>query len=80
VKYWRGDYVIVFPGRKWKFHTCVVCGRKLKFGTASSETGIGPECAKKPTQEVEAAKAAALEGDRRRYRAEIVDLGFTIEH
>jgi hypothetical protein len=79
VKYWRGDYVIVFPRRKVKFHKCVVCGRSLKFDAPSSSTGVGPECARKPAALIEQAKQQALEGDRERYRREVSDLGFTVE-
>lgn len=79
MKYWRGDHVIVFPGRRVKFHTCVVCGRKLRFDAAASDTGIGPECARKPADLVENAKRRALELDRDRYRREVSDQGFRIE-
>lgn len=79
VKRWRGDYVIVFPRSQWKFHKCVVCGHDLDFGTKASDTGVGPECARKPADLIEQAKREALEGDRRRYRREVIDLGFKIE-
>jgi hypothetical protein len=79
VKYWRGDYVIVFPGPRVKFHTCVVCSRNLRFDVATSDTGVGPECARKSADEIEQARAKALRRDRRRYRAEVLDQGFTIE-
>jgi hypothetical protein len=79
MKRWRGDYVIVFPRSQWQFHKCVVCGRDLKFGTEASKTGVGPECARKPADVVERAKQDALDGDRRRYGREVVDLGFKIE-
>jgi hypothetical protein len=46
VEYWCGDYVIVFPRRRVRFHKCVVCGCNLTFGAEVSETGVGPECAR----------------------------------
>ena len=79
MKHWRGDYVIVLPRARWKFHSCVVCGRKLDFANQSSATGVGPECARKDAEVIATAKSKALEGDRRRYRDEVVRLGFTIE-
>ena len=79
MKYWRGSYVIVFPRGRWKFHTCVVCGRGLKFSTTSSESGVGSECARKEADRIEKAKTEALEADRRRYDTEVRQLGFTIE-
>jgi hypothetical protein len=79
VKYWRGDYVIVFPGSRTKFHRCVVCGRSLRFDAPASDTGVGPECARKPTDVIANVKEKALEGDRRRYRAEVIGQGFTIQ-
>jgi hypothetical protein len=79
VKHWRGEYVIVLPHSQWAFHTCVVCGRDLKFGTEASRTGMGPECARKPADQIEHARRVALESDRRRYRREVLDLGFAIE-
>ena len=79
MKRWSGDYVIVFPGKRWKFHKRVVCGRRFKFSTESSTTGIGPECARKPADVVSTAKEKALENDRRRYRAEVLDLRFKVE-
>lgn len=79
MKHWRGDYVIVFPRSQWKFHKCVVCGRDLKSDSDASGTGVGPECSRKSPELVEQAKQTALEGDRRRYRREVVDLGFKIE-
>jgi hypothetical protein len=79
MKYWRGDYVIVFPGRRVKFHKCVVCGRNLKFDVPTSESGVGPECARKLPEVIEQAKQRALRADRERYRREVLDLGFTIE-
>jgi hypothetical protein len=79
VKRWRGDYVIVFPRSEWKFHKCVVCGRDVKFGTEASKSGVGPECARKPADLIAQAKRKALDDDRRRYRREVVDLGFKIE-
>jgi hypothetical protein len=79
VKYWRGEYVIVFPGRRVKFQTCVVYGRRLRFDSPASETRIRPECGRKPATEVEQTKQRALEGDRTRYRREVSNLGFTIE-
>ena len=79
VRYWRGDYVIVFPGPRVKFHKCVVCGRNLKFDAPTSDTGIGPECARKPADVIERAKDRALLGDRGRYRNEVIDLGFKVE-
>ena len=77
VKYWRGDYIIVFPGNRTKFHSCVICRRKLKFGTKASETGIGPEC--RHREDAEALKEKRLEEERRRYREQVVNLGFKIE-
>jgi hypothetical protein len=71
--------VIVFPGSEWKFHKCVVCGRSVKFDSKASKTVIGAECATKPEHVIERAKHEALETDRRRYRREASDLGFTIE-
>jgi hypothetical protein len=79
VKYWRGDYVIVFPRRRVKFHKCVVCGRNLKFDSSSSDTGVGPECARKSAALIEQAKHQALERDRERYRRDVSNLGFTID-
>lgn len=79
MRYWRGDYVIVFPGPRVKFHKCVVCGRNLSFDLSASDTGIGPECARKSADEIEKAKEGALSGDRTRYRREVIDLGFKIE-
>jgi hypothetical protein len=79
MKYWRGDYVIVFPRRRVKFHKCVVWGCNLTFGAEASETGVGPECARKPPDLIEKAKRNVLEGDRRRYRIEVIDLGLTME-
>ncbi len=80
MKRWRGDYVIVFPGDRVKFHRCVVCRQPLRFHTDSSTSGVGPECARKPADLVAAAKQKALEEDRRRYRAEVLDHGFKIEN
>lgn len=79
MKHWRGDYVIVFPGDKVKFHRCVVCRQPLRFESASSKTGVGSECARKAPSLVAKAKDDALAKDRRRYKAEVADLGFKIE-
>jgi hypothetical protein len=70
--------VIVFPGPRVKFHRCVVCGRTLKFTTASADTSVGPECVRS-TADVDALREGALAGDRRRYRSEVLDLGFKVE-
>jgi len=79
VKYWRGDYVIVFPKRRVKFYKCVVCGHKLDFNSKAADTGVGPECARNSSYSIKKAKSDALEGDRRRYRREVLALGFTID-
>jgi hypothetical protein len=79
MKWWRGDYVIVFPESRVKFHKCVVCARNLKFDAAASSGGDGPECKHKPAEVIEQAKRKAIEGDRGRYRREVLDLGFKIE-
>jgi hypothetical protein len=60
------------------FHRCVVWARKLDFKSKSSDTGVGPECARKGVDVVEKARAVAHGGDRRGYRAEVLDLGFTV--
>ena len=71
--------MIVFPERRVKVHKCVVCGRNLQLDTPASETGVGPECSRKPADVIEVTKRQALKADRRRYRLEVIDLGFTIE-
>ena len=78
MKHWRGDYVIVFPGPRWKFPTCVICGKSLKLSTDSATTGIGPECLRSAS-DADSIREKALESDRRRYKAEVLDLGFIIE-
>jgi hypothetical protein len=70
--------VIVFPGPRVKFHRCVVCGRKLKFTTASADTGVGPGCVRSAA-DIDALGEGALAGDRPRYRGEVLDLGFKVE-
>jgi hypothetical protein len=42
VKYWRGDYVTVFPEGGWQFHRCVLCDTKIKFANRCRE-GPGTE-------------------------------------
>ena len=79
MKHWSGDYVIVLPGRQWKFHTCVVCGKSLKLGTDSAKTGIGPTCLRSASADAATIREHALESDRRRYKAEVLALGFKIE-
>jgi hypothetical protein len=78
MKSWRGDYVIVFPGKDWYFHKCVICESDLKVGSEASKTGVGAECARKPGWQVEQAREAAREHDRERYRREVIKPGFRI--
>jgi hypothetical protein len=77
-KSWRGDYVIVFPGKEWYFHKCVICESDLKVGSEASKTGVGAECARKPAWQVEQAREAARDHDRERYRREVIKPGFRI--
>jgi hypothetical protein len=78
VKWWRGDYVMVFPER-WAFHSCVRCGNRLAT-KESQGRGIGPECAGLvTTEELASLRERALEGDRARYRAEVLNAGLRIE-
>jgi hypothetical protein len=60
-----------------------MCGSSTRVSSAggsdSSKTGVGAECARKSDALVEAARERALAGDRLRYRAEVLDLGFKIE-
>jgi hypothetical protein len=78
VKWWRGDYVIVFPER-WAFHSCVRCGRRLAT-KESQRRGVGPECAGAVSaEELASLRARALERDRVRYRAEVLEAGLRIE-
>jgi hypothetical protein len=51
----------------------------VKFGTDASKSGVGPECARKPADLIAQEKEKALDDDRRRYRREVIDLGFKIE-
>jgi hypothetical protein len=75
VKYWRGDWVIVYPGGRWGFHRCLVCGGRLKFGSAASKTGVGPECAGRPVADVDRRREEALEHERTKYRRRFSTLG-----
>jgi hypothetical protein len=79
LKQWRGDYVIVFPGREVKYHRCVVCGQDLKLGSEASRRGVGAGCSRKPAVLIEQARQAALDGDRHRYRNEVLKLGIKVE-
>jgi Family of unknown function (DUF6011) len=78
MRWWRGDYVIVFPER-WAFHSCIRCGRRLTT-KGSQKRGIGPECADAVSaEELQSLRARALERDRARYRAEVLDAGLRVE-
>jgi hypothetical protein len=78
VKWWRGDYVIVFPER-WVFHSCLHCGRRLAT-KESQRRGIGPECAGAVSpEELSSLRERALERDRVRYRADVLEAGLRIE-
>ncbi len=76
----RRDHVIVFRDRKWYFHQCLICGKNIDFKSPAAKTGAGPECARRTTSaDIARMREAALERDRRRYRSEVMDLGFKIE-
>jgi hypothetical protein len=78
MKSWHGDYVIVFPGKEWYFHKCVICESGLEVGSEASKTGVGAECARKPAWQVEQAREAAREHDRERYRREVIKPAFRL--
>ena len=62
--------------KAWQFHTCVVCGSKLEFGTDSAKTGPGVRAKERGTRD---GGEGACARTRLRYRAEVLDLGFKIE-
>jgi hypothetical protein len=80
MRYWRGSYVIVFPGRNWKFHTCVLCGKALELNTPAARTGVGPECARRTSDpDLDRLRETALAADRVRFQKEVLEPGFKIE-
>jgi hypothetical protein len=80
VKFWRGEHVVVFPQRRWFFHTCNLCGKSLDLKSEAAKTGVGQECAKRTSAtDVDRLREDILERDRANYRREVRDLGFRIE-
>lgn len=72
----------VHENRSWSFHACVICDRALRT-PESRQSGIGPECQRKTTVDLDGktpdeVREDALERDRQRFRAEVLDLGFKI--
>ncbi len=67
MKYWRGDFVTVFPKGRWEFHRCILCDARITFGTKAAKTGVGPECEKRRTaSDLDRLREDVLAGDRRR--------------
>ena len=71
---WEGEYVCLFDRDDYTWRKCAVCGRSFEGAAGrvaqAKKHGVCPACEETTAPEkVEALKAAALSGDRARYRA-----------